>query len=219
LSRLETLKSLESTIENFLTGVVEAEKDKISAFFCVDSLDNIAQDCLKGRYVNNRLGNWFAKGRDLLESNRFSLDEMTAIGNLLDDIKKGLDESDATTEKLEKEIENWRTKGVTPSRKLVLKLHKKPEKEDLLNSFNSMLSKELALLGSGEYDNKHLLTILDDFLKSAEFKEDRMFLHLAASMIYYLKMKGYKITPFVKRLKEIETVKLDGIQKSGGSNE
>jgi hypothetical protein len=51
------------------------------------------------------------------------------------------------------------------------------------------------------------LIILDDVLKSAEAKEDPMYVHLAASIIYFMRMNGYKVGPFVKRLKEIEKIK------------
>ena len=50
----------------------------------------------------------------------------------------------------------------------------------------------------------HLLSALDDILRSAELKNDSMYAHLAGSMIYYLKANGYKVEPFVKRLKDIE---------------
>jgi hypothetical protein len=50
----------------------------------------------------------------------------------------------------------------------------------------------------------HILSYLDDALKSAEAGRDQFYLHLAGSIIYFLKINGYKIDPYVKRLKNLE---------------
>ena len=52
-------------------------------------------------------------------------------------------------------------------------------------------------------EHDHLLTVLDDLLSSAESKTDRMYEHLAASLIYFLRLEGYKVDPYVKRLRRI----------------
>ena len=208
MSRLQTLRKLESTLENFLTKVVDSEEEQMGALRSVDTLDEIARDSLKGRIVNNRLGDWFAQNRGLVETKRFDMSSLESISNLLSDIRSGLDPADPISRKLTDQIDNWRDKGVIPKRKLILKMKARPVEENLLGKFIDFLSREEKHLDSGEFEGRHLLQILDDVLKSAAAKEDTMFIHLAGSLIYYLKMNGYKMTPFVKRLREIEKERL-----------
>lgn len=208
MSRLDSLKTLESTLESFLARAIEIQEPQISRLSSIGMLDEIARDSLHGRFINNRLGDWFADNRVILEKNKFAPDELIRVGNLLESIKKGLDETDPPAKKLAEEIDSWKVRGVVPRRKLVLKLKPKAPDADLLSKFKSVLSRELEHLGSGEFDGRHLLTVLDDTLKCADAKENEFYLHLAASMIYYLKMKGYKVSPFVKRLRQLENVKL-----------
>lgn len=204
MSRLDVLKKLESTLEHFLTRAVEIEEGQIEAHTSIDTLDDIARESLRGRTISSQLGNWFARNRNRLESGRFPNSELDSIANLLGEIRSGLDRSDPETKKLADEIDHWRDKGVIPKRKLILKMKPKTDQSNLFKEFAGILDREVNLLGSGELGNRHLLTILDDILKSAEAKQDLMYLHLAGSMMYYLKMAGYKISPFVTRLKDIE---------------
>jgi hypothetical protein len=208
LSRLTTLKNLEHILENFLSRAVETEEPLMENMKMMGSLDEIARESLKGRFINNRLGDWFGRYRAVLESPRVGEKEMTHIANLLTTIKSGLDGSIPESAKLAREIDQWHGKGMIPKRKLVFKIRPPEETENLTEKFLNLSRKELEYLGSGEFGSMHLLSVLDDVLKSAEAKEDRMYLHMAASMIYFLKSNGYKVGPFVKRLKDIENHKL-----------
>lgn len=210
MSRLTTLKELEAKLEGFLEGASAVHEEKLNRFESVHTLEQIAIDSLRGRFVNNRLGHWLDKNRLPLDDKKFDSEEITQIANFLDDIKKGLDPTDTDSQDLTREIEGLREKGVVPKRKFVLTIRRKPEGGELLQKFKDVLALEKELLESGEFENDHMLSILDDVLKSAEFKTDSMYMHLAGSMIYFLKMNGYKVTPFVKRLKEIEEKRLDG---------
>ena len=210
MTRLNTLRKLESTIENFLTKVVETEQGRMSVLKSVDALDEIARDSLKGRVINNRLGDWFAQNRNMVEKKHFDLSSLESISNLLSDIRSGLDPADPISRKLSDQIDRWRDDGIVPKRKLVLKMKRKPSEDDFLTKYIDFLKRETGHLDSGEFTGQHLLSILDDVLKSAAAKEDTMYLHLAGSMIYFLKMNGYKVTPFAKRLKEIENVRVRG---------
>ena len=208
MSRLDVLKQLGSTLEGFLSKAVDIEEERVEAFRSIERLDDIARDSLRGRLISNQLGSWFAQNKSRLGADRFSGDEITSIANLLSDIRSGLDKSDPESEKLSKEIDRWRSSGVVPKRKLILKLKPRVAERNLLSEFIGFLSREIEHLDSGEFEGQHLLSILDDVLKSAEAKEDTVYIHLAGSMIYYLKMNGYKVSPFVRRLKEIEKERL-----------
>lgn len=208
MSNLQVLKKLESTLEDFLAAAVEADDEQIRAFRSVDSLNDIARDSLRGRIINSRLRNWFEQNKPLLQSDRPGEPEITSIANLLSDIKSGLDDSNPESRKLSEEISLWRSKGIIPKRKLVLKSRAKASESDPVDGFMAVLARESDHLNSGEFEGRYLLSILNDVLKSAEAKEDKMFIHLAGSIIYYLKMKGYKVAPFVGRLKKIEQNRL-----------
>nr|MBN2278606.1 hypothetical protein [candidate division Zixibacteria bacterium] len=206
MSRLESLKELEATLEHFLSGITETESESLENFKRIDTLDGIARESLRGQFVANQLGNWFATNRDLLESGRVQESRLNAIANLLGDIRSGLDDSDPESQKLAHEIDEWRQKGVVPKRKLVLKFKPKQGEINLVEKYTTLLAKETEFLDSGEFEGQHLLSSLDDILKSAAAKDDgdMFYLHLAGSIIYYLKINGYKVTPYAKRLKEIE---------------
>ena len=204
MSRHQVLKKLESTLESFLEQAVRPEKEAIQKNRTLETLDGIAGESLRGRYINNQLANWFSRNSQLLESKSLNESDITRVANLLGSIKSGLDDSDPESKKLFDKINDWRSRGVIPKRKLILKLKPKAGEKNLLKEFMNLLEEESRYINSGEFDNMHILSALDDILKSAEFKEDDMFVHLAGSMIYYLKANGYKVDPFVKRLKDIE---------------
>ncbi len=204
MSRYQVLKKLESTLEGFLQEAVRPEKVSIEGKRTIEALDEIAGQSLRGRYINNQLSGWFSQNSRLLESKSFSESDITKVANFLGSIKSGLDNSDPESKELSEKIDDWRSRGVIPRRKLILKLKPKTGDKNLLNEFMNLLVKESQYINSGEFDNMHLLSALDDILKSAELKNDNMYAHLAGSMIYYLKANGYKVEPFIKRLKDIE---------------
>jgi len=204
LSRYQVLKKLESTLEGFLQEAVRPEKVSIEGKRTIETLHEIAGESLRGRFINNQLSGWFSQNSRLLESKSLSESDITKVANFLGSIKSGLDESDPESIKLSEKIDDWRSRGVIPRRKLILKLKPKTGDKNLFNEFMNLLTKESQYINSGEFDNMHLLSALDDILRSAELKNDSMYAHLAGSMIYYLKANGYKVEPFVKRLKDIE---------------
>ena len=208
MSRLESLKKLEIVLENFLVRAVDLETKRLETMSGIDALDEIARQSLKGRLVSNQLGNWFARHNEFLLPDRLKDSEISMIANLLSEIKTGLDSSDPESRKLADEIERWKDKGIAPKRKLILKMKPSSEAPSVTERFAEFLRKEKELLELEEYNEEHLLSILDDVMKSAEAKEDRMFIHLAGSIIYFLRMNGYKVTPYVKRLKQIEKDRL-----------
>jgi len=96
---------------------------------------------------------------------------------------------------------------VTPERKLVLK--RGPEgtstsKSDTIKRFSESLQKALNLYSDSSANKKHLMSVLDDTLKSAELQQNSDAILLSAWIIYYLKLQGYKVEPFVKRLRKVE---------------
>jgi len=207
LSREETLKKLESTLESFISRAVSHEASRLDTARSLDSLGEIAQESLHGRYINNRLARWMSESKRFLDTGRFDGDKLSQIGSLFADIQTGLDMADSESRKLYGEIENWKTAGAVPKRKLVLKAPAPAPTSDLLDLFLQYMKSELEYVENEQSRQGHILTILDDALKSAEAKIDPMYLHLAGSLIYFMKSRGYKVGPFVKRLKDIERIR------------
>lgn len=208
MSRLETLKKLESTLESFIARAVNAEAGRLDTARSLDDLGDIAQESLRGRFINNRLARWMTESRKYLDTGRFDSDKLSRIGSLFADIQSGLDLSDPEAKKLHGEIENWKSAGAVPKRKLVLKAPIPAPATDLLELYLQYLKNEIEYVENEQKRQGHILSILDDVLKSAEAKIDPMYIHLAGSLIYFLKNRGYKVAPFVKRLKDIEQQKL-----------
>ena len=204
MSRLNTLKKLESNLKHLLTSVARLETDQIETLNSINVLDDIARDSLKGRYVNNRLGSWMAKNRILVDEGRLKKTAISAVGNLLSDIKNGLDKTDPESKKLFDEIDSWFTKGVVPGRKVVLSRPPEISESDLTEQYYELFKKETEQLTYYKEHGDHILSILDDILKNAEVKNDPIYLHMAGSIIYYLKNKGYKIDPYVRKLRFLE---------------
>ena len=146
MSGISSVKRLETVLEDFLVRAAESELERIETGKAVETLSDISRDSLKGRFVNNRLGSWFARHTESLDKKHFSSDRLGAIGGYLRDIKTGLDPEDVESGKLIEEINRWKKAGA----------------------------------------------------------EDMAYLHLAGSLIYYLKLSGFKVDPYIKRLKELE---------------
>ncbi len=204
MSRLNTLKKLESNLKHLLTSVARLETDQIETLNSINVLDDIARDSLKGRYVNNRLGSWMAKNRVLVDEGRLKKTAISAVGNLLSDIKNGLDKTDPESKKLFDEIDSWFTKGVVPGRRVVLSRPPEISESDLTEQYYELFKKETEQLTYYKEHGDHILSMLDDILKNAEVKNDPIYLHMAGSIIYYLKNKGYKIDPYVRKLRFLE---------------
>ena len=204
MNRLKTLKRLESTLQYFLSAVAGLETEQIETLNSINVLDDIACDSLKGRYVNTRLGSWMAKNRVLVDEGRLKKTAISAVGNLLGDIKNGLDTTDPESKKLYDEIDSWFAKGVVSGRKLVLSRPPEVSEPDLTDKYFDLIKRETEQIAYYKEHGDHILSMLDDILKSAEAKNDPLYLHLAGSIIYYLKNKGYKIEPYVKKLNFFE---------------
>ncbi|MFQ5606429.1 MAG: hypothetical protein ACE5GA_00670 [Candidatus Zixiibacteriota bacterium] len=90
------------------------------------------------------------------------------------------------------------------SRKFILKRKSEGTEPDLGQRFIEALWSELDYMEQDARRGQHALTRLNDILNCAETKTDPMFTHLAGSFIYFLRREGYKMSPYVKRLRRIE---------------
>ena len=217
MSRTETLKRLEQTLESFLDRAVFVKADRIRVLGGINRLDDIARKAVTGDDPTDLMGGWFAEHNRLLNSEALTTAEHNRISDILGEIRREIrvnDQSSPAVNKIASEIDKWRQLKPTGV-KLVLK--RGPEvaetavEEPTIAKFHSELDKIVAMFADSSVGKKHLISVLDDTLKKATLQKSRDALILSGLLIYYLKLSGYKVDPFVKRLKDAELIqKQDG---------
>lgn len=217
MSRAETLHSLEQRLENFLDKVVTLKSDRIDVLTGISGLDDIARQRISRSQLADQVGDWFASHRQWLQDDRIRSAERKRISNILGHIREDFKESGTVspaTRKIVEEIDNWQTSwSMMPPEEAKPKppsvtLRRGPETagSDLssIDEFNDTLDRIKGLFEDFQHNRQHLMSVLDSALVSATAQRNRAALNLAGFMIYFLKQKGYKVQPFVKRLKEAE---------------
>lgn len=228
-----TLKRMESMLESFLDRVVEMKSDRLEVISGINRLDDIARDIEHGYDLTDRIGQWFAEHNRLLETRQLRPAEHNRIGRILTHIRHNLrvtHQSPPAVNKIASEIDRWVTtsfENLAPSEpaekpsagRIVLKRgpeHTAPkpavvetgetERKQLtsIERFERTLSRLTNLFSDYSGNKHHLMSVLDDSLRSATISTNREALILSATVIYYLKQHGYKVEPYVKRLKEAE---------------
>lgn len=79
-----------------------------------------------------------------------------------------------------------------------------PPFEDSIALFRKQIDRLTGRFADSAENRMHLLSVLDDTLKSAELQKSKDALILSALIIYYLKQSGYLVLPYVERLREAE---------------
>jgi hypothetical protein len=210
---METLKRLEATLESFLERAIFVKAERIGVLRGINRLDDIARKVVDGDDLTDAIGRWFAEHNRLLSENRLTPAEQNRISGLLGEIRRELrvnEDSSPAVYKIAGEIERWRGGPKSTGIKLVLK--RGPESagptdgEPTIAKFASELERISAVYADVSAGKKHVLSVLDDSLKSAILQKNHDALILSGLLIYYLKLSGYKVEPFVKRLKEAEAI-------------
>jgi len=173
----------------------------------INRLDDIARSDFGDRSAE-AIGEWFARHNSQLEEGRFRPGDIDRISRILGQIQNRLSggASSPETRKISAEIDRWNQTARKSSRSLTLKRgpEAKTPEDDSLTLFGKTLSRASELFADMSGGRKHLLSVLDEALKTAVVQKNREALLLSAFMIYYLKSGGYKVEPFVKRLKDAE---------------
>ncbi len=99
-------------------------------------------------------------------------------------------------------------------RRVVLRRRGENADIGLFEKFTEQVWAELDLLYREFETGEHALTKLDEILKYAEAKTDPMYLHLAGSLIYFLKIEGFRMAPYAERLRKAEKRFTSGSAKS-----
>lgn len=211
MNQSASLRSLEGLLETFLEKVLRLKQKRLSVIDGINNLDEIARTASGGLEITDEIGDWFAKHSKWLNESVLTSAENGRIGNLLREIRKDLDQTQDTSParmKIDSQVSRWTShlSGYKPQ-KIVLK---RPPEVPGANGENSIdlclasLEKITNRLKDLKDGREHILTAVDDALKSALVQENREALLLSAYIIYYLKQNGYLVEPYVKRLKEAE---------------
>jgi hypothetical protein len=214
LSRQQTLKSLQAVLEDFLDRAVAAKRQRLTVPEGIDRLDDIAGRLSQGADVTDEVGDWFARHNWWLTDTSLENGEIERINSILGRFKGKLrsgPDSSPAEDKIHAEIDRWREAGEKLTQKLVLKRGPEiamPElagDADTIAMFDKKLTRLTAVFKDYCQGKKHILSVADDLLKAAHLQGNKEALILSAFIIYYLKQNGYKVEPYVKKLREAET--------------
>ncbi len=214
MSYAKTLTSLEKLLESFIEKAVDLKEKRLSVLSGINRLDDIACGSRGGSDINEDISEWFAEHNRFLEEDRLRPSDLNRIDQMLGDIKNQIGADEKTSpaiEKLRSEIDRWHQVRAKDAEKIVLK--RPPEApgpsgneptDSSITMFHNVLGGVVSLFEEMSSDRQHLLSVLDAALTRAHDQADREALLLSAISIYYLKLKGYKVEPYVRRLKEVE---------------
>jgi hypothetical protein len=186
-----------------MEGALAKKESQIDFLIGLNRLDDILIDLREGHPAADNLTRFLSRHRAWLEDGSLDSSQRKRLGVFLNSLNQELlNRHDTDHFKLAEEIREWSQKLGTGSLKLTFK--SSGEQASLADRFYSLLRRESEEMNMLLTERGHLLTCLDDILNSAESKNDKMYQHLAASLIYFLKLEGYKTDPYIKRLRRLK---------------
>jgi hypothetical protein len=217
LSRIDSLKSLEKLLVSFLEQVVSVNEERLDMLSGINRLDEIARNSDLDHNLTDEIGNWFAGHNSWLEGDQLKPTDRDRVGRILGRVGQEIDASgdqSPAARKISDEIKRWIAITGDGSGKIVLtrgaEIASDQQDEDSITRFQRQWERLSLLLADCCGGKKHLMSALDDALQSATLQENREALLLSAFMIYYLKQEGYKVEPYVRRLKKAESLRHGG---------
>lgn len=217
MNRTETLKSLEVVLESFLDRMIRKKSKRLMALDGINRLDDLARDLRPGTDPTEELGQWFARHNRLVNDQILRAGDHTRISNIFSSIRSesSLDQSNTpASRKIVGEIDRWSAQAPpgstsSQSQRLVLKrgpesVAPEPTQPDSIAQFERIAQLMPRLFKDFSGNRQHIMSVLDEALKTAENSNQPEPLMLAATIIYWLRLKKYKIEPFVRRLRKCE---------------
>lgn len=202
MTTLKTIERLEPRLNRLIESMLERKKDQISYLSALNRLDDIIVAYDTGQTCSEELTAFLDRYRVKLDLRTLSKAQKKRLGDFLSEIYRRLHtKEDGDSEKLATEIKGWLHDLGDGGLRITIK--KPTEKASLADRFQLLMRREMEEMAMQFSRYDHLLTCLDDILTSAETKIDPMYRHLAATIVYYLQMEGYKVDPYVERLKRI----------------
>ena len=218
MTRIESLRSLENLLETFLEKSVALKENRLTVLEGMNRLDDIALHGQENAQIAGQVGDWLAEHVNWLNGSVIKPVDADRIKSILGNISEELTLTDADsgeTKKIKTEIDRWRNnlhaEPIEPAapvgQKIVLRRGPESiEEKDNITSFTELFKSLLSRWESAASGRKHVLSALDDLLKSAYLQHNEEALLLSAFIIYYLRQKGYLVEPYVKRLKAAESL-------------
>jgi hypothetical protein len=208
VSRTETLRSLESVLTSFLDRAMALKEERLRVLGGINELDDIARGFVEGDDLTDRIGSWFAEHNRWLDDDSLKAADHHRLSRIFGEVKREIraaEESSPAAKKISKEIDRW-TETASHRRLLLKRGPESAEAEagDTIERFNNVLERATSLFADLRTSQKHLLSVLDQALKTASLQKNAEALLLSALIIYYLKQNSYKIGPYISRLKEAE---------------
>ncbi len=217
MSSLRTLKSLEVLVESFLTRAVALKDTRLAVLDGLNRLDDLTRACSEGDDVGDQVADWIAKRQDWAQTGRLRPGDISRVDNMLQDISTRLRSRNSLSpaqQKVTEVIDQWRRRDGQAGGKVTLRRGPEAASDDTppaapvdsIRLFNEVLENSVGLFGELAHGRGHLLSVLDDSLRKALVQKSKQALLLSAFIIYYLRLGGYKVGPYVERLKQAEKV-------------
>ncbi|MFH1699128.1 MAG: hypothetical protein ABIE07_00960 [Candidatus Zixiibacteriota bacterium] len=207
MSDIQTIDKLERQISQLLDDMLAEKSAQIDFLIGLNQLDDIYKECRQGILTEEKLASFLCEKKSWLETIQSLPTQKSRAAKLLSKLYSELAHKEETSyQKLAEELKIWIKSLGQGSFKLTLK--KGEERVSLNDRYQLMLRRETLEMDNLIEKHGHILTCLNDIIKSAESKTDTIYQHMAASVIYFLQMEGYKVDPYVKKLKELKTQRL-----------
>jgi len=204
MATTETLDRLESHLTRLIDGTLERKAGQVDFLIGLNQLDDILRSHEQGGPIADRAARFLTDYQGWQDKGALTAAQRKRLSEFLGDLFQRLhDGNDPDGRKLAEEVKEWLRAMGDGAFRLVLKRPK--EQVSLAERFRDLMTRESEELDALITQHDHLLTVLDDLLKSAETKTDTIYRHLAASVIYFLQMEGYKVEPYVKRLRRLRS--------------
>lgn len=210
MSRRRSLEKLEELLESFLARAVVVKEERLEVLNGINRLDDIARMTAGGDGLIEPMGQWFAEHDHWLKESSLKPADINRIGGILDRIKSEIEpavKSSPAAGKIRSEMDRWAPAKKPASRKLVLRRGPESAEESYQSTttlFDKQLERIVAIYKDLAGSHEHILSALDDALKSAELQKNKDALILSGAIIYYLKQNRYLVDPYVRRLKQAE---------------
>ncbi len=204
MADIKNIERLKSRLEQLIESTLAQKQKQITFLGALNRIDDLVINFERGESITAEVTAFLNMYRDTLKKETLSEAQQKRLGDFLSELMQRVRQhEDGDSQKLADELRKWlRDLGGGGFR---ITIKRPAEQVTLAQQFQSLMRREAVEFDALLAQREHLLSCLDDALKSAETKTDTMYRHLAASMIFFLQMEGYKVEPYLERLRRLRT--------------
>lgn len=204
MADIKSIERLESRLKELIEGTLEQKKEQVAFLRALNRIDDLVINFDRGQTITSDVTAFVNKYRESLKKESLSDSQRKRLGDFLSELMQRVRQrEDGDSQKLADELRRWL--GDLGGGGFRITLKRPAEQASLADQFQSLLRRETIEFEALFAQREHMLSCLDDALKSAETKTDKMYRHMAASMIFFLQMEGYKVEPYLERLRRLRT--------------